>query len=229
MRVLICCPLGRPQNRDRVLEMFRRQTLSSALRLVCKDDAPTIGEARNWGLRFARDTRIEWVVQWDDDNYYGPRYVERIMETVSLMPDLDVVSMGLGFVRDGSELWHFPKGVGFYPGHSTAVRVAAAHQFEHVSLGEDVRWSEVAAARGLRGAFVEPWGLVYDRTGDDHAYDADRTEFLRSFGPTVPLGRQPDSFVDTPHELPKGPLVSAKDDAVFGMLERKLRLVAGRR
>lgn len=229
MKPLICCPLGREENRDRVIAMRESQTILCDILFVTKKDAPTIGEARNHGIRHARIYGYEWVIQWDDDNYYGPEYVARILAPLSSRPSLSAITMGLGFVRNGPELWYFPKGAGFLPGHSTAVRAGSAHMFEHVSRGEDVQWSEVAILRCLRVATVDPWGLVYDRTGDGHAYDADATEFLRSFGPAVPLGRQPDSYVDTPKELPSAPLVRARDEAVFAMMERKLRLVSGAR
>lgn len=201
--------------------MAEAQAIPCTVLFVTREMAPTIGHARNMGIYYARKVNAEWIVQWDDDNYYGPGYVRGLIDHGE-KADLEVVSAGLGFVRDGEELWHFPSAVGFYPGHSTAVRARSAHLFHPISLGEDVQWSLDAKRRWLRGGFVEPWGLVYDRTGDGHAYNACNTEFLRSFGPAIPLGKRRNEFVDMRVPLPTGPLVRASNEAVFRMIEKEI-------
>ena len=115
---LIVCPFGRPERLEHVLGLWRRQTYQVDLLLVGRESGPweeaaradgaltltgreTIGEARTAGLHFARDLGADWVIQWDDDNYYGPRYVERIL--TAALPGVDLVCLGLGFVRIGRD------------------------------------------------------------------------------------------------------------------------------
>lgn len=235
--ILIVCPFTREAQLDHVLGCWRRQTYQAALLLVGRERAAwadrareagayvlvgheTIGSARSAGQDVARYLGAQWVVQWDDDNHYGPDYVRRIAAAAG--PNVDVISYGLGFVRMGGELWWFPSGVPFFPGHSTAVRASVAPDFPPVSRGEDVAWSRAFAPPPERVRWLTPWGLVYNREGTGHAYDADDAEFLRTFQPGVRLGKEPDSFVDTPRELPSAPHVFATDDAVFASLERRL-------
>lgn len=225
--MMIVVPLGRTERLSTVLAMWRSQTRAARLVLVSKHSLTNAGEAlvvrgpgsaggnRNAGVEFARSSGEEWVVFWDDDNYYGPRYLE---DFEAAMPDADVISRGFGFVRAGAHLWHFGRRPGLFLGHSTAVRVAMAPDFPDISGGEEYPWS--CALGGARVSWLSPWHLVYDRTEREHAYPAPWAVFHRAFGPATDLGVCLDSFVDSPRDFERRP-ICASDEDVFAALERR--------
>ena len=184
------------------------------------EPAGTIGGARNVGLRHARDRGHGWAVFWDDDNYYGPDYLAEIERE---REGHDVLSKGLAFVQHDSGLWKYETPLRFFPGHSTAVRVAEALDFPEWSLSEDVEWSRRMLAKGATWKHLPPWGLVYYRENpEEHAYDASEAIFLRAHGPARYLGAG--LSVDSPFDTNGYRLRHAEDDAVFRDLEKRSRL-----
>lgn len=214
---MIVVPLGRPERENDVMAMWRAQTRRSELLLV--RGTGSAGARRNEGLATARERGVEWVVFWDDDNYYGPRYLEDFERAA---PEADVISRGLGFVRNGPALWDFSaRKLGFFPGHSTAVRVSIALDMPDCTGGEEIPWSRSLVALGARVTWLPPTCLVYDRSAGDHGYDSTWPEFLMAFGPGVNLGEQPDAYADEPGgEV--GTVETATEDAIFRSLEARM-------
>lgn len=236
--MIIIVPISRPLQVMHVMTQWLSQTYSRAELCFCPApgvlDNPrirgvtvlpptsTIGDARNTGLAYAKAQGHEWAVFWDDDNYYGPGYIAEIAREQT---DFEILSKGLAFVRHDSGLWLYSSRLGFFPGHSTAVRVSVAATFPSQSLAEDVEWSKRMLANGSRAKHLPPWSLVYTRTNPwGHAYDADETEFLRAHGPARFVSADaPDSIVDSPF-LCESALEYAKNENVFQSLERRSRL-----
>jgi glycosyltransferase involved in cell wall biosynthesis len=180
----------------------------------------TIGAARNLGLEYARMRRHEWAVFWDDDNYHGPDYLAEIAREAK--PSVDVLSKGIAFVRHDSGLWLYQSPLGFFPGHSTSVRVSVAQQFPDLSLSEDEVWSYRMRSHGARAKHLPPWGLVYDRRSPSgHAYAAAEAEFLRAHGPARGPFAMPDDAVNEPRQW-VGPLVHARDEDIFAAMRARL-------
>ncbi len=235
--MIVIVPTTRPLQALSVLTQWRAQTYTAAelcfcpapgMRLKCEGatvlrGTSTIGAARNAGLDYARAQGHEWAVFWDDDNYHGPDYLAEVAREMS--GPWDVLSKGLAFVRHDSGLWKYECPLGFYPGHSTSVRVAAAERFPEWSLSEDVRWSQFMRAAGARAKHLPPWGLVYDRTSPwGHAYDAEEAEFLQAHGPARFVSASaPDTIVDTPRAVLAEPTY-ARAEAVFESLERRSKV-----
>jgi len=234
--MLIVVPFNRPHRLDHVLSMWQRQTCRTELLLVANKlgdwaekaaDAgahvlvgqASIGGAKNAGLDYARRQGAEWAVFWDDDNYYGSMYAREIQRAIT--PEVDVISQGIGFVRWDQDLYCFETPLKFCPGHCTAVRTSIAPEFPEVNLAEDVAWSR-ALPKEARVVHLPPWHSVYERTGEGHAYDASKAEFMRSFGPARQIGPVPDSFVDRPCDLSPYQFFTVPDEAVFQSLERRL-------
>lgn len=227
--MIVIVPTSRAERIGDVLAQFAAQTYSHAELCVCP--APgmarpayfpgawlagtsSIGAARNLGLAYARNRGHDWAVFWDDDNYYGPDYLAEIAREHA---DADVLSKGIAFVSHPSGLWLYASRLRFFPGHSTAVRVSEAADFPNQSGEEDMVWSRaMLACEGLRVKHLSPWGLVYNRAGSGHAYDASEVEFLRAHGPARPC--PPSLCVDLP-----APVV-ASDEAMFQALARRSKL-----
>lgn len=211
-RMIIVCPFSRLERLEVVLEQWRSQTTRARLLLVGSEPgdwsqlaeqsgalveyADTTGDKRNLGLDVARELGEEWAVFWDDDDYHGPGQLAAIE---ALMPDSDVITAGIGFVRHAAGLYLYnSRAPSYFNGHSTAVRVSAAPRFPSRSFGEEEAWSRDLLASGARAALAPPWHLVYYRTGTGHAYPASDAVFMHVHGPAIRVGDVPDSFVDTP-------------------------------
>lgn len=237
--IIVIVPVARLENVLAVYAQWEAQTFRGAELCFCPtpelqnfvvgsatvlEGTRTIGAARNAGIEYGRRRRHDWAVFWDDDNYHGPEYLEEVAREA---PGWDVLSKGIAFVRHDSGLWKYERPLGFYPGHSTSVRIAAAARFPDLSLAEDVEWSARMKATGARAKHLPPWGLVYDRRfPDGHAYDASEAEFLRAHGPARGPWGLADSAVDAPGSWGL-PMTSAKDEAVFASMERRARLRLG--
>lgn len=235
--MIVVCPLGRPGRLERVLAMWGGQTLDSELVLVpgrrplgtvpknvvVLDAEHTIGAAKNAGMQFGRSRSHTWCAFFDDDNYYGPRYLEQIAMHERAG---DVLSQGIGFVRHERGLAYYGNRPGFAPSHSTAVRLAAAPEFPALSFEEDLAWSQ-KLDRPI--VWLPPWHAVYYRTGDDHAYQAGDAVFRYRFGPAVELGALPDELVDTPDvRLLRGPRRHVSLSNVCDELASEARAYAAR-
>jgi hypothetical protein len=227
--VIVVVALGRPERAPIVLAQWRAQTVRASIVLVAEQPVPgaittpgprSAGGKRNAGLEYARRHGHEFAVLWDDDNYYGRRYLEDFQSADE--SGADVASRGLGLVRFGAELFHFPRRIGFFPGHSTGVRVNIAPEFADCSGGEELPWTKRLKDAGASVSWLSPWHLVYDRTPGKHAYQSTRAEFFGSFGTPRELGKRADLFADAPHALdqyPSAPEVT--DDEVFAALEAR--------
>lgn len=234
--------LGRRENFGRVVRQWAAQTIATELILVPKvacflepwavelfdlksarmlEPVVTIGGARNAGKAEARRRGHAWVVQLDDDNYYGPRYVEQIH---AHRGEGDVLTQGIAFVRHEDGLAYYGNPVDFAPAHATAFRVGAEPDFPEVSLAEDVLWSKRLKHKPV---LLPPWHAVYERRGRGHAYDAREAEFRFQFGPALEFGDVPDTFVDTPREL-EGPRVAVDMERLYADFREETRELAAR-
>jgi hypothetical protein len=214
-RALIVCPTKRPENHDRLISQWRQQSVAVPLVLVGSSGGPwtvraqlagalvlsgyhTIGDARNAGMALARELRFDWVIGWDDDDYHGPRRVEWTLAAIH--DGLDALAGGIGFVRQEDGLFHYGGGADLCYGHSSAWRASGceAPSFPPTSFGEDLAWTTAARRAGLRLGRLDPWGLVYSRRGEDHAYRAPRLGFDLTHAPIRRIGEEPDAWVDEP-------------------------------
>jgi glycosyltransferase involved in cell wall biosynthesis len=235
--MIVVVPTNRPERAPAVYEQWRAQSYAGSELCFCPvrpfscGDAtvmpgtPTIGAARNIGLKYARERGHEWAVFWDDDNYHGPDYLAEIAREAS--PSVDVLSKGIAFVRHDSGLWLYQSPLMFFPGHSTSVRVSVAAQFPDLSLSEDEVWSHRMRERGARAKHLPPWGLVYDRRSPSgHAYAAAEAEFLRAHGPARgPFTGATNDQVDDPSPWTRrvlGPPVHARDEDIFAAMRARL-------
>lgn len=233
--MIVVVPSGRPERLGHVLAQWRAQTVDSELVLVTRErgwwtDAAraagaisvygeqSIGAARNAGLDVARERGHEWAAFWDDDDAYGPRYLEQAQEHAA--PEYDALTQGIGFVRFPSGLRVFEKPLHFTPGHCTVARVSAAPRFPEASIGEDVAWGR--QLQWARVGRLPPWHMVYYRTATGHAYRVSEHELTKCHEPYRDLGDVPDSFAFDPRDLSEFPLRRLSEELVFRALEQRL-------
>ncbi len=120
-RVTIACPTyGRPQFLRQLVEHYCAQTFDGGLEMVILDDSPeradflddpkyselgiryhhipaerlTLGAKLNLLTQLARG---EIIIEFDDDDYYAPQYVERMVE---LLGDADFITLSGWFCYD---------------------------------------------------------------------------------------------------------------------------------
>jgi len=234
--MLIVVPFGRKHLLERLLTLWQRQTVKAPLVLVADEPGDwvaraeeagakvitgmkTIGAAKNAGTDLALSLGEEWVVIWDDDDYYGPRYIETIQSEIT--SEVDVLSLGIAFVRFDDGLYLFTTPLYFCPGHSTAYRVSTAPRFPEISLSEDVVWSKFIKAE--RAKHLPPWHLVYYRVTGQHAFKASQARVIQSFGEARRIGEVPDEFVDVESDVSGYPLVSPDYEAIFQEMEAEAR------
>lgn len=233
--MIIVCPFSRPQNLGLVLSMWQQQTRSVGLVLVAKDRSwdvlraesagaivlsgcDTVGGAKNAGIGYGIASGESWATVWDDDDYYGPQYVEQAEDNID--ENVDVLTQGIGFVRFEDGLYYFEKPIHFTPGHCTTFRLASVPKFPEASLGEDVDWSHQLDWSRVRQ--IPPWHMVYHREGTGHAFETSKVEFAKQFEPSRYIGDVPDTFVDAPTELSSYPRFEVSDEQVFDALRARL-------
>jgi hypothetical protein len=218
-------PLGRPGRVDAVVALAARNPgvhfilvengpgIGAVPAGACVDvvrSAASAGAARNVGVQRARELHCDIVSFLDDDDYYGPDYLD---EARIALESRDVVHKGIGFVRlpDGLHLFEHRRAYRTMLGNSLSARVDACPSFTECSSGEELAFTAEARRRGLREDVLPPFGFVYDRSQAGHAYVCSPIQFLRAHGPAAFLGALPDTAVDL--------VARPSDEAVFQDLE----------
>lgn len=102
----------------------------------------TVGELRNKCLELALKEGADYIVFWDDDDYYPPERISSGIETLQQNPDADIAASSIMFVLLTKE--NVLMEVGPYsPKHGTAAthtirrRYAETHRFPNQSRGEE--------------------------------------------------------------------------------------------
>jgi glycosyltransferase involved in cell wall biosynthesis len=107
----------------------------------------TIGELRNKCLDLALQSGADFIVFWDDDDYYPPQRIETGVKTLQSNPDADISASSRMFVLLTHE--NVLMEVGPYGAtHGTAAtytirrRYAETHRFPIKSRGEEYEFTE---------------------------------------------------------------------------------------
>lgn len=201
--------LSRPRFLPDILAMWRVQTLPEAERcliFVASGDATacalswpdvlvseptTIADLRNIGVARARELGCDALAFWDDDDYYGPRYLEEVAAALEHAP---IVGKASTFVRvvdwdkdrpsepaDRLRLCTLPgtEDVTREPcpvrGGTLAFRLDAdvpAFRLPDPAQpwGEDTAFCSDAAERGLTMRLTSRWNYAYRRGESDHVW-----------------------------------------------------------
>jgi glycosyltransferase involved in cell wall biosynthesis len=164
-------PFSRPQFLQSVLDNFRRQTFKNK-RLVIVENGPAVGTckaqgvepdilltsspgvafARNEGLAEARRRGGEYIAYTDDDDYYGPKYLEEIAQHAK--PGRVVGKAAVYYQMTDGRMRFFSHGgelrkVHFIQGPTMSAWVSDAADFDNTATcGEDSIWEGAMRNKG---------------------------------------------------------------------------------
>ena len=235
MRITVVVAFSRPQNRERVLENFRRQRYRNK-RLIVVENGAAVGQwwpaevgaittargpspARNAGLAWVRENGGGPVSFWDDDDYYGPGYLD---EVAALLRPGSVVVKFFRYVRWDDGLHYCLAAEPAYPTCGATLSGFAEELPDWPEVKhEDMMYAPLLLARGLTIRTSGPRFFVYDRRSTaKRECETTQRVYLAALGPALKLGDVPDAAADAPGE-PQGEWIPAPGwDELLGDVQR---------
>lgn len=179
--VWVVVPFTRPHLAAQLTDYFLRQSLPNAKLLIVTgtDRHPSAdhvirigemrqGEARNVGMDYLRTVGAEVVSFWDDDDHYGPGYLEEQLEHIR--PGR-VVGKLFGFVEFNAGMAYFDARrlvptTGLLIGGTIAGILREMPPWKDQRIGEDGAFSMDCRARRLETFLLSEQHWVYSRTGE---------------------------------------------------------------
>jgi glycosyltransferase involved in cell wall biosynthesis len=197
--ITVIVPFSRPSQVGHVVACFARQRYQDK-RLVVVENGAAVGqwtlpadavltassgpaEARNVGLDYVRQHGGGGFAMFDDDDYYGPGYLEEVAQ--ALCKGADVVGKAALFVRVQAGLRAVLGGPehmwcrSLFPGCTLAGWADTACEFPDRRVGEDSAWLLAMIAQGAQMWAGSRFGFCYDRSGVDHALQVEDDVLLR--------------------------------------------------
>lgn len=205
-------PFSRPEHWQRVAQNFERQRFPGK-KLIVVVNGPAHGSlasvraagvtflssgphqslAKNTALAFIREQGGGFFATMDDDDWYGPSYLDEI---AGYAKSYDVLGKQWHFVSlsEGSTDPAEPptlicsgdryasRETGWLTGGTLSGWAERALDFPVLSSGEDTRWCELMARRGARIFGLSPYHYLYRRNyaGARHTWLRSRQAFLAS-------------------------------------------------
>lgn len=195
--IWVIVPFSRPHCFERLVENFSRQThAKKRLLVVCaekvdrqtramlsevadvslRDVGGPQGEARNIGMAQLLREESALVSFWDDDDHYGPFYLE---EQAAAVSPGTIVGKGFGFTLfdEGMVYFEGPRNCetkALLIGGTIAGFVHDMPSWTKAMIGEDGAFSSDCRQLGLTTRLLSGRHWVYDRTGalEDHTFRA---------------------------------------------------------
>lgn len=206
--ISVVVPTCRPEMAQNIAENFARQRYIHK-ELIIVQNGPAVGSPVEGatvlhskpGVSHARNAGLEWLIDrgrlffafMDDDDYYGPGYLDEV--AVSFVHEVHLVGKPSAFVELDGELYRTApeSGITGVHGPTLAGRVSPGMpRFPVQSYGEDGAFCDEYLRRGLRIAHTSSLHFCYRRSSHRaHTYPATREEMLHSMcidGPVERLG-----------------------------------------
>lgn len=209
-------PTCRPERVENVLANFARQRYSNKELLVVQNgpavgvavpgatvlhSKPGVARARNMGLEHLITRGRGFFAFMDDDDYYGPGYLDEVRSALDTGAPL--VGKASIFMEIEGELYRATPSddITGVHGPTLAGRVRPGMpRFPAQSYGEDGAFCEEYARRGLRASHTSALHFCYRRSApENHTYPATREEMLhamRIHGPVERLGAYDPRIID---------------------------------
>ena len=241
--VWVIATLTRPKQKTHIRRQFDRQTWQRRrLVIVARTDVPTPcipacdtvlfdsgakrqGGARNVGMDWALDNHgPEAIVSfWDDDDFYGPRYLEEQMAHVEHGV---IVGKTFGFTRFDRGIVYFPAQRNFFTrtmliGGTIGGYLGDMPFWTDGAVGEDTEFSAHCRRLGKKTYVTSGMNWLYDRSGPygSHAFRAgEQRIWMIAGGKAMPCGDSAD--VVCADMEPLGPAVRHKEWANGTELKR---------
>lgn len=225
-RLNVIVPLSRPLMIDNVRANFERQRYQNK-RLVVVQNGPGLGACQRAGFRpdvlidickahqsTAKNTALEYLrshgesffATFDDDDYYGPGYLEEIAD--GLDRGFDVSGKSAIYIRfadnrivfatqsgENCEAWNVNGPT------ISGVLTKDTPLFEELIWGEDNNWLDKMAAMGAKFWSSSRNGFCWMRRGEMHGHtfrisDAGLENSVCSLGPVYDCGEFSERVVD---------------------------------
>lgn len=212
MTIGVVIPSKRPHLLHRAGRMLEQQTTEGMLIPISGDGPP--GVLRNKGVKVAKQLGLKLVAFWDDDDFYGPRYLE---EQLAAWQPGRVVGKTFGFVAFNGGVVYFPlpKSCPTWTlliGGSIFGAVDEMPEFTDMQVAEDGKFSADCRKKGLQTYLTSGRNFVYSRLGDkreDHTYKAsDALVWLNAGGLGVPTELTPEQAMAA--DVPSGEAMGHK-------------------
>lgn len=226
MRLNVIVPLSRPSMVGNVRANFERQRFQNK-RLVVVQNGPglsacqhagfqpdvliEIGKAhqsaaKNTALEYLRGLGERYFATFDDDDYYGPGYLDDIAEGFS--NGYEVSGKSAIYIRfaDNRMLFAIQNGESCKAANLNGPTISGVITndmplFDEIRWGEDNAWLEKVAVMGGRFWSSSRNNFCWMRRGDTHGHtyrvtDAGLENELRAMGPVYDCGEFKPSVVD---------------------------------
>jgi len=198
-RFWVVAATHREQQLRWILESFKRQTYHNK-KLIIVENGPAVGgcarqgicpdrvvtstenvaEARNAGVYSVIDNGGGWVCMMDDDDYYGPRYLEEysIWVTKGIAEIYGKARHFVGYVDHGLYLYSERNACKYLPmlhGPTFCFRAEDAVYYRGGREGEETAWAMQMQRLGFRMFATSIHHFCYLRGGnpEDHAWQAE--------------------------------------------------------
>lgn len=213
MKALIVVPFHDPCWAERTRANVSRQTAQLPALLVRNGAARTFAsdfsevthsggshaDAVNAGVAWARSHGFAHVVLFDSDDYYGPRYVEKVLSALGAV-DFCGQQRLFAQLQDGSlHLMQRPGRCFVFAtiGFRVASFVPVSDQLDNCA-----EWTGRLLAKGATWRENGPEGYCYFRHGRNAHWDGRLTDPLvrAAWGPSLNYGRVPVGVCDAPED-----------------------------
>lgn len=157
-------PFSRPQNLNWVIDGFKSQTYTDK-KLIIVENGPAVGACKKAGIQpdvlltskkhqsYAKNEALlwlkknhpkDWWATWDDDDYYGPQYLQELADNTS---KADIIGKASSFMKLTDDrlymLTRWNQGEAEQPFiHGPTVTGIAGDSilFDYMDWGEDLVW-----------------------------------------------------------------------------------------
>jgi len=204
--VTVIVPFSRPERCQAVLDGFLRQRYPYKDLLIVENgralgcwtgsghvlqapNARSAGAAKNVALDFLRKELGEdslFVSVFDDDDYYGPGYLEEQM-LVLAGGEHDIVGKCQHFIVDDRGFWLLNRYVAhtkyaWCSGGVQSFDLAKVRRFREQPVAEDVHFVLEVESRGGHLYCTSPFHFLWERRGESHAYKRDAVARAQQWG-----------------------------------------------
>jgi cellulose synthase/poly-beta-1,6-N-acetylglucosamine synthase-like glycosyltransferase len=214
MMFYVVVPLSRPQNIQNVLNNFNNQIYSDK-KLVIVENGNAIGTCNKLNIKpdillksdkhqsIAKNTALNYLKQiafndyWvnmDDDDWYGPDYLNEIYENIS---HGDVIGKHYHYVEFDSGFYLFNENnhnklTTKLHGATLCSNIFKAVEFPIVIQGEDHIWCEIMKNKGYLLYATSSKNYIYNRKNieTNHAWVATEVSARMTFGVGKYLGKE---------------------------------------
>jgi glycosyltransferase involved in cell wall biosynthesis len=219
--VTIVTAVSRPACIDSIIKSFCAQTYQNKSLLIvlngaaehsyiqsnlenlnvirCLGGTPAI--VRNAGLTHLRGS-VGYICFWDDDDYYGPGYIEEVAQALKNNQNR-VVGKYARYVQYDDEIQYLLGRQDTFLGGTISGWINTLPPIPDLPRDEDRVWCKNMQEAGIELFNLGPRYYLYNRRTGQHAWSSSKLQMLYSYGPSINLGYQVKEVVNSA-KVPSG-------------------------